>query len=64
VNQVLEAVATADDATLKKARGYERKFAKRPKVLDAIAQRQRERRAERPAAEAPSYQPQSAPRRG
>jgi hypothetical protein len=62
VDQILKAVAAADDTTLKKTRGYERKFAKRPGVLDAIAQLQRERRAARPAGPAPSYQPQSAPK--
>ena len=50
VDQVLEAIAAADDATLKKTRGYERKFARRPEVLDAIAELQRERRAALPAA--------------
>ncbi len=59
--QILAAVATTDDATLKKMRGYERKFAKRPKLLEAMARTQRERRAAAPTVAVPSYQPHSAP---
>jgi hypothetical protein len=57
---ILAAIGAVDDETLKRARGYERKFARRPQILDAIARMQRERRAALPAAAVPSYQPQSA----
>jgi hypothetical protein len=64
VEQILPALGDADDKTLKKIRGYERKFAKRPEVLETVASMQRDRRSAKPAAPVPAYQPQSAPRAG
>ena len=58
--EILAAVETADMATLKKIRGYERKFRDRPRILDATVQAQHARRDAAPAAPPPSYQPASA----
>jgi hypothetical protein len=59
VDEILEAISETDDRTVKKIRGYERKFAKRPKLLEEVARVQRDRRASRPAVAPPAYQPQS-----
>ncbi len=59
-DEILAAVETADMATLKKIRGYERKFRDRPPVLDATVRAQRALRDAAPAAPPPSYQPLSA----
>ncbi len=64
VEQILSALGEADDETLKKLRGYERKFAKRPQVLETVASIQHDRRSTKPAAPVPAYQPHSAPRAG
>jgi hypothetical protein len=58
--EILAAVANADLATLKRVRGYERKFRGRPPVLDEVIRIQRARREAQPASPAPAYQPLSA----
>lgn len=63
VEEILAALEEADLATIKRARGYERKFADRPRVLNEVARLHRERRAAQPASPAPAYQPTSARRR-
>lgn len=60
VEQVSTALEDADLATVKKVRGYERKFANRRDVLDDVARVQHERQAAAPAATAPAYQSASA----
>ena len=50
----------ADIVTIKRVRDYERKFANRPEVLEETARVHRLQRASAPAADAPSYAPQSA----
>lgn len=57
---IVRALEGADMATLKRVRGYERKFANRPRVLDEVARVHRLRRATQPASAAPAYQPTSA----
>ena len=63
VEEILAALKDADLATIKKIRGYERKFAGRSAVLEEVArvhdQRRTQRRATEPASPAPSYQPMS-----
>ena len=56
---IVPALREADTATVKKVRGYERKFAARRAVLDEVARVHRERRAAEPAEAVPSYQPMS-----
>ena len=56
--EIVAALEQADLATIKKVRGYERKFASRRRVNDAVARVHRERRAA--AAAAPADQPTSA----
>jgi hypothetical protein len=41
VDRILAAIKEADLATIKKVRGYERKFANRPQVLDEVVSVQR-----------------------
>lgn len=60
VEEILTEVAAADDKTVKKIRGYERKFANRPAVLEPIVETQHTRKAARPAEAVPAYQPLSA----
>ena len=55
--QVVAALGHADMNTLKKIRGYERKFANRADVTEAIVRALHERRAAEPAAAAPAYTP-------
>ena len=57
VEEILAALEEADLATIKRVRGYERKFANRPSVLDEVARLHRERRATQPASPAPAYRP-------
>lgn len=57
--EILAAVETADMATLKKVRGYERKFRDRPRVLEATVREQHARRAAEPPKPPPSYAPMS-----
>ena len=58
--EIVSALPEADLATIKKVRGYERKFANRPAVVDEAVRLHHERRAAQPASVAPSDQPISA----
>lgn len=60
VEEIVSALDRADPATIMKVRGYERKFANRPTVLDAGAQAHHRGSAVRRAGPAPAYQPMSA----
>jgi hypothetical protein len=60
VEEILAALKEADVATIKRVRGYERKFANRSKVLEEVVRVHRGRRATEPAIAAPAYQPISA----
>ena len=60
VEAIKATLQDADTATIKKVRAYERKFAKRPDVLDEVARVHRLRQTTEPAPPAPSYQPNSA----
>jgi hypothetical protein len=60
VEEILAALTEADMATIKKVRGYERKFANRSQVLDEVVRVHRQRRKAEPAIAAPAYQPISA----
>jgi hypothetical protein len=60
VAEIVTALADADLMTIKSIRGYERKFANRPAVLEAAVQAHRRRLKARPAAPPPAYQPMSA----
>ena len=59
--EIRAAVKTADLATVKRVRAYERKFRNRPRVLDAVDRVRRARRKASPASIAPGYQPMSTP---
>jgi hypothetical protein len=58
--EIATALKEADLATIKKVRGYERKFANRRDVLEAVARAHQRRQASQPASAAPAYQPISA----
>jgi hypothetical protein len=58
--EIVSALERADPATIQKVRGYERKFANRPAVLEAVVLAHHRRLADRPASPAPAYQPMSA----
>jgi hypothetical protein len=60
VEEIVSALERAEAATIMKVRGYERKFANRPIVLEAVGQAHHRRSAGRPASSAPAYQPMSA----
>ncbi len=60
VEEIVAALGKADLATVKKVRGYERKFANRPEVLEEVVRVHHRLLGERPASPAPSYQPLSA----
>jgi hypothetical protein len=60
VEEILVAIEQADLETIGKVRGYERKFANRPRVLEAVALVHRSRLATGPARAVSSYQPMSA----
>jgi hypothetical protein len=62
VEEIVPALDRADPATIKKVRGYERKFANRPDVLEAVVRVHHRRVGELPASPAPAYQPMSARR--
>jgi hypothetical protein len=70
VEEIVAALKEADLATIKKVRSYERKFAKRPDVLEEVVRVHHRRRATQPKSAATSYQPlggalaSSAPPRG
>ena len=56
MEEVLAVVKDADLPTIKKIRGYERKFANRAAVLELVLEVQHERIAAQPAAVVPAYQ--------
>ena len=60
VEEILAALPEADLATIKKVRGYERKFANRSQVLEEVVRVHGQRRKAEPAIAAPAYQPVSA----
>jgi hypothetical protein len=60
VEEILAALEEADRETIGRVRGYERKFANRPRVLEAVARVHRSRLATEPARVVPAYQPISA----
>jgi len=60
VDEILAKLGDADLTTVKRIRGYERKFAKRPDLLEEVVRTQRARRAALPTEAAPAYQPLSA----
>ena len=62
VEEIVAALKEADLATIQKVRGYERKFANRPVVLDEVVRLHRQRRADQPASAPPSSEPTSATR--
>jgi hypothetical protein len=55
--EIVAALEGADLDTLRKVRGYERKFANRPQVLEAVAGAHRLRRTTETVAPAPAYAP-------
>lgn len=57
LDEIVAGLEHADVATVKKVRGYERKFAKRPDVLEQIVRIQHERRAAEPAGARRAYTP-------
>jgi hypothetical protein len=60
VEEIVAALEEADLATIKKVRGYERKFANRSQVSEEVVRVHRLRQATQPASAAPGYQPTSA----
>jgi len=60
VEEIVAALEDADLATIKKVRGYERKFGNRRQVSEAVVRVHRLRQASQPASAAPGYQPTSA----
>ena len=60
VEEIVGALEEADPATIKRVRGYERKFANRRNVLDAVVRVRHRRPAAQPAGAAPAYRPMSA----
>jgi hypothetical protein len=60
VKQIVAGLEDADLGTLWKVRAYERKFANRPAVLEAVVRVHHRSLASRPATAKPSYQPMSA----
>ncbi len=60
VEEIVSVLERADPATIQRVRGYERKFAKRPDVLEAVVRAHHRGLADRPASPAPAYQPMSA----
>ena len=59
VEEILTALAEADATTIKKVRGYERKFANRPDVLEEVVRAQHRHQLAHPAGPPPAYQPTS-----
>lgn len=57
IEAVVAALDTADLATIKKIRSYERKFANRAAVLEAAVEAQHRSQAAQPVTAPPSYQP-------
>jgi hypothetical protein len=60
VEEIVAALEEADLGTIKKVRGYERKFANRSQVMEEVVRVHRRRQATEPASAAPGYQPISA----
>ena len=60
VEEIVSALQEADLATISNVRGYERKFANRPDVLEEVIRVHHRRLATQPASSAPAYQPISA----
>jgi hypothetical protein len=60
VEEIAVALEDADLPAIKKIRGYERKFANRPAVLEEVARVHSQRLAAEPASAPPAYQAQSA----
>jgi hypothetical protein len=60
VKQIVAGLEDADLGTLWKVRAYERKFANRPAVLEAVVRVHHRRVAVRPPSAAPAYQSASA----
>jgi hypothetical protein len=58
--EIRAALEDADPQTIKKVRGYERKFRGRPRVLDEVVRIQRARRAAEPSRLVAAYRPASA----
>ena len=56
VEEILAALEGADLVTIKKVRGYERKFANRPDVLEEVVRVHHHRQASEPKSAAPKYQ--------
>lgn len=57
IEEVVTALQEADLATIKRVRGYERKFARRPDVLEEVARVHHRRRETEPTSESPGYEP-------
>jgi hypothetical protein len=57
LDELLAAIESTDMATVKKVRGYERKFANRAEVIETVARVHHARQAETPATPTPAYQP-------
>jgi hypothetical protein len=57
--EILAALGRADISTIKKVRGYERKFANRPAVLEEVDRVRRLHRKAHPPGPAPGYEPLS-----
>lgn len=57
VDEIVAALNDADLATIKKVRGYERKFANRPEVMEEVTRVHNRSRATQTKTAAPSYQP-------
>jgi hypothetical protein len=57
--EILAALEDADLRTIKKVRGYERKFRERPRVLDEVVRIQRARRATEASRVVAAYRPAS-----
>jgi uncharacterized protein (DUF433 family) len=60
LEEILAALEEADLETIDRVRGYERKFANRPRVLETVARVHRSRLAIESARAVPAYQPMSA----
>jgi hypothetical protein len=59
VEDIITALKTSNSTTIKKVRGYERKFANRPEILDEVVRAQHRDQLAHPAGPPPAYQPTS-----
>jgi len=59
-DEILTALERADPQTIRRVRGYERKFRGRSRVLDEVVRMQRARRAAEPSGVVAAYHPASA----